>query len=80
MKWHPSEIHWMGHLHMPHAHALHMHPVHWFAEHPMALAFLLAGLIALLGFGLSSVVDTEIGPTIIDPFNYPRAFPFGPTS
>ena len=78
MRWHPSEMHWMGHMHMPHAHALHMHPVQWFAEHQMVLAFLLAGLIALLVLGLSGGVNTGINPSTINPYNYPMAFPFGP--
>lgn len=79
MRWHPSEMHLMDHMQLTHAHAMHMpHPAHWFHEHPMALAFLLAGLVALLILGLMSVVNTGIRMDTIDPFNYPTAFPFYP--
>ncbi|MBI9020732.1 MAG: hypothetical protein JEZ10_05705 [Verrucomicrobia bacterium] len=79
MKWSLSEMHGMNH--MAHAHAMHMpHPAHWFREHPMALAILMVGLIALLMFGLMKLVNGGIAQPRIDPLNYPWAFPFYPAS
>ncbi|MDH3346137.1 MAG: hypothetical protein OEL75_03035 [Kiritimatiellaceae bacterium] len=75
MKWHLSGMHWMGHKHQPHAHA--MHATHWAQNHPMVIALLLAGALALIIIALASKVDTGIRPSVLDS-KYPAMHPYGP--
>jgi len=78
MKWNPSEMHWMHHMHMPHVHAIHLHPVHWLGTHPLVLALLIAGLIAVAAIGLAKMANTGVRMETLKPFDYPAAYPYGP--
>ncbi len=52
MKWHSSDMHWTHRMHFPHVHAVHLHPAHWLGTHPVVLALLVTGVIALCIIGL----------------------------
>lgn len=79
MKWNPSEMHWMHRMHMPHARAIHLHPVHWLGQHPLVLALVIAGLIAVAIIGLASMANIGIQIDTLRPFDYPAMYPNGST-
>ena len=70
MKWNPSEMHWMHHMHMPHVHAIRPHPAHWLSTHPLLLALLIAVLITMAIIGLASITNTGIRMDTLQPFDY----------
>ena len=77
MKWNPSEMHWMGHMHLPHVHAIHLHPAHWLAQHPLVTALLIASLIALFFVGMATLVNIGLRPETLQRINYPVIYPYG---
>jgi len=73
MKSHPSETNWMHRTHHPRGHAIHLHPIHWFAKHPMALALLITGLLALAIILLANRTNTGIRMDTLTSFDYSKA-------
>lgn len=71
MKWNPSEMRWMQHIHVPKVNAVHLHPIHWLSTHPLVVALLIAGLLALIIVFLANRADTGIQIKTLRPFEYP---------
>jgi hypothetical protein len=70
MKRYTTECKGLENLRHRHLQAHLFHPVHWLMNHPMLLAFLLAGAIVLLVIALTALVDTGIRPETLGEYNF----------
>ena len=72
-------MHWVQRVpkvHAVHLHPIHLHPIHWLSTHPLVIALMVAGLLALIIVFLANTADTGIQIKTLRPFEYPAMSPY----